>query len=78
MQLGRPERIRGIQNLAERRQFQTASDERGGPGAKVIHTQSDVQMDVIEGLGEISGLPLKGIAMQQHDGGIPGFAQEIQ
>ena len=72
------EPVRRVQDLAKGRHFQQPGDERGRPSPQVVHTQPAVEVDVVEGLGQIAGFALVGIAVQQHDRGVVGLPQEVK
>ena len=50
----------------------------GCPRAQVVHAQPAVEIDVVEGLSQIAGFALVGIAVQQHDRGVAGLPQKVE
>ena len=54
VQLGQAERVRGVQELPERRQLQGLGQQRRGARAQVVRCQPGVDVDVREHLGQVA------------------------
>jgi hypothetical protein len=65
VKLGQPVRIGRKQQLAERYELQGFTDQRLAEGTGVVHRQPDVHEDVTEDLGEVRGLAMKRVVVQQ-------------
>src|SRR4029078_6974704 len=67
-----------IRAVAERRSRWSPPNERPRARAEIVDGQPAVEIDIVEGLRQISGLAFVGIAVQQHDRGVAALAQEVQ
>ena len=66
IQLGQPERVGGVQELPVRRELERLGEQRGGAGAQVVGGQPRVDVHVREHLGQVAGLAMVGVVVQQH------------
>src|SRR5690242_3212407 len=54
VQLGQAERVRGVQELPERRELERLGQQRGCPGPQVVRSQPGVDVHVREHLGQVA------------------------
>src|ERR1700759_2388269 len=66
VQLGQPEPVRGVQEFAERGQLQGLGDQSGRAAAQVVGGQPGVHVHLREHLGQVSGLTMERVVVQQH------------
>src|SRR5262245_5534739 len=65
VELRQAERVGGVKNLAERRQLQRLGDQRACSPSDIVSRQREVDEHVGEHLGEIAGLSMERIVVEQ-------------
>ena len=76
VQLRRPERVGGEEHLGERRHLERLRHHRPAAGARVVHRQPDVHVDVREHGGQVAGRAVVGVAVQEQHRHASHAAQE--
>ncbi len=67
VELGQAVGVGGEQELAERHELEGLPHESGRQRTAVVGGEPDVHEDVVEGLGEVGGVAVERVVVQQHD-----------
>ena len=79
MEFRRSERVRAVQLFGERCGVECLGDQGRRPAAEVVDGKAHIEIHVVEGLGEVAGLTMERIAVQQqHRHGHHGAQQRKQ